>query len=216
MEEKKFVTFKKEELGVKGYIKSELGKGKISSVSIEYTPVGEKIIIATSTPGYVIGRKGEKIDELTAVLKKKFKLDNPHIDIREIENPVLDAQLVAENIALQLEKRVAFRRAMKRSIGNALKFGAKGIKIVCAGRLSGAEIARTEQYKEGRVPLHTLRADIDYGVARAMTTYGIIGVKVIIYKGDTVGKIGSEKFIPADGLHEAKFGKRRPRPAAQV
>jgi len=205
----------REDFAVRKFVKEKLFHAGISRIEIERASNKVRVNVYTARPGLVIGKKGAGIDDLKLDLQKMTKSE-VFLNIQDVRKPEIDAQLVAENIALQLEKRVAFRRAMKRSIGNALKFGAKGIKIVCAGRLSGAEIARTEQYKEGRVPLHTLRADIDYGVARAMTTYGIIGVKVIIYKGDTVGKIGSEKFIPADGLHEAKFGKRRPRPAAQV
>ena len=150
-------------------------------------------IKSKSTFLLLIGKKGSEVE----VLKKdlaKITDDECFINIQEVRKPEVDAQLVAENVALQLERRVAFRRAMKRSVSMALKFGAKGIKINCAGRLGGAEMSRTEWYREGRVPLHTLRADIDYGFAEAMTTYGIIGVKVLIFKGEVLGK---EKEQPA-------------------
>ena len=141
------------------------------------------MIIHTARPGIVIGRKGTEIEKVRSDLKKRFGREFA-VEVNEIRRPEIDAQLVAENIALQLERRVAFRRAMKRTVGLARKFGAEGIKVGCAGRLAGAEIARSEWYRDGRVPLHTLRADIDYGLAIAKTTYGVIGVKVWIFKGE--------------------------------
>ncbi len=170
------------------FLKSKLYHAGISRIELERAADKVRIIIHTSRPGIVIGRKGSEIEKLRHDLKKKFN-NEFSIEVNEVRRPETDAQLVAENIALQLERRVAFRRAMKRSISLALKFGAQGIKISCAGRLGGAEIARTEWLREGRVPLHTLRADIDYGFAIARTTYGIIGVKVWIYKGDILNEV---------------------------
>jgi len=170
------------------FLKSKLYHAGISRIELERAADKVRIIIHTSRPGIVIGRKGSEIEKLRHDLKKKFN-NEFSIEVSEVRRPETDAQLVAENIALQLERRVAFRRAMKRSISLALKFGAQGIKISCAGRLGGAEIARTEWLREGRVPLHTLRADIDYGFAVARTTYGIIGVKVWIYKGDILNEV---------------------------
>jgi small subunit ribosomal protein S3 len=142
-----------------------------------------RLRIYTARPGIVIGKKGAEIEVLKKDLEKMISQE-VLIDIQEVRKPEIDAQLVAENVALQIERRVAFRRAMKRGVSSAIRFGAQGIKIICAGRLGGAEMARTEWYREGRVPLHTLRADIDYGVTEARTTYGIIGVKVFIFKGE--------------------------------
>ena len=205
----------RDDFRIRAFIKEKLYHAGISRVEIERASSKVRVNVYTARPGLVIGKKGAGIDDLKDSIQNITGAE-VFLNIQDIRKPETDAQLVAENIAVQLEKRIAFRRAMKKAIGNALKFGAKGIRVFCAGRLSGAEIARREQYKEGRVPLHTLRADIDYGFAEAKTTYGIIGVKVILYKGETVGKVGSEKFIPAGGLHETKFGKLRPRPAAQV
>ena len=156
----------------------------ISKIAIERATNKIRINIFTSRPGMVIGRKGAEIDQLKKELQGLTDKE-VHINIHEVKRPDLDAQLVAENIALQLIRRVAFRRAIKKSVTTALKFGALGVKVCCSGRLGGAEIARTEWYREGRVPLHTLRAQIDYGFAEALTTYGLIGVKVWINKEDT-------------------------------
>ncbi|WP_291318713.1 30S ribosomal protein S3 [Desulfonatronospira sp.] len=177
-----------EDRKLRNYLKSKLYHAGISRIELERAADKVRIIIYTSRPGIVIGRKGSEIENLRSDLKKKFK-NEFSIEVNEVRRPETDAQLVAENIALQLERRVAFRRAMKRSVSLAQKFGAQGIKISCAGRLGGAEIARTEWLREGRVPLHTLRADIDYGFAQARTTYGIIGVKVWIYKGDILNEV---------------------------
>lgn len=157
----------------------------ISKVEIERAATKVKINIHTSRPGLVIGKKGSGIDTLKGELQK-FTKNEVFLNIQEVRKAETDAQLIAENVALQLERRIAFRRAMKKSVQTALKFGAQGIKIKCGGRLAGAEIARVEWYREGRVPLHTLRADIDYGFCEANTTYGVIGVKVWVYKGDVV------------------------------
>jgi len=177
-----------EDRKLRNYLKSKLYHAGISRIELERAADKVRIIIYTSRPGIVIGRKGAEIENLRSDLKKKFQ-NEFSIEVNEVRRPETDAQLVAENIALQLERRVAFRRAMKRSVSLAQKFGAQGIKISCAGRLGGAEIARTEWLREGRVPLHTLRADIDYGFAQARTTYGIIGVKVWIYKGDILNEV---------------------------
>ncbi len=170
---------------IRNYLKKRLYHAGIARIIIERT--GEKIRVKlfTARPGIVIGKKGSEIELLKKDLERKFGRECL-IDIQEIRRPEADAQLVAENIAMQLERRIAFRRAMKKSINSALRFGVKGIKISCAGRLGGAEMSRTEWFKEGRVPLHTLRADIDYGTAEAKTTYGIIGVKVWIFKGEVL------------------------------
>ncbi|MEK7828483.1 MAG: 30S ribosomal protein S3 [Deltaproteobacteria bacterium] len=181
--EKDYAKFLHEDLKVRKFIKEKLKHAGISKIGIERTASNTRIIIHTAKPGIVIGKRGSEID----ILKKdvgRFAGKDIDIDIQEVRRPDTDAQLVAENVALQLERRVAFRRAMKKAVTTAMKLGAKGIKIMCAGRLGGAEIARTEWYRDGRVPLHTLRADIDYGFTEAMTTYGIIGVKTWIFKGE--------------------------------
>lgn len=172
-----------EDIQVRKMVKGKLYHAGVSKVEIERSGDQAKIIIHTARPGIIIGRKGAEVDKLKANLEKTFGRQF-YIMIKEIKKPELDAQLVTENIAVQLEKRVAFRRAMKRSVASALRLGAQGIKIRCSGRLAGAEIARTEWYLQGRVPLHTLRADIDYGFAEAHTTMGQIGIKAWIYKGE--------------------------------
>jgi small subunit ribosomal protein S3 len=168
----------------------------ISNIIIERTGRNVKVIIRTAKPGVIIGKKGEDVDKLRAKLSERLKA-NVHIVIEEIRKPEIEATLVAVNVAQQLEKRIMFRRAMKRAVTNALRQGAKGIKISVSGRLGGAEIARTEWYREGRVPLHTFRADIDYGTAISKTTYGIIGVKVWIFKGEVIGKKSEEPIAEA-------------------
>lgn len=160
---------------------------EVSSVLIERTGRNVRITLRTAKPGIIIGKKGEDVEKLRAVISSKIGLP-VHINIEEIRKPELDAMLVARSIAGQLERRIMFRRAMKRAVTSALRLGAKGIKVSVSGRLGGAEIARREVYREGRVPLHTFRADIDYGTAIAKTTYGIIGVKVWIFKGEVIGK----------------------------
>jgi small subunit ribosomal protein S3 len=172
-----------EDLAIQKFIKSNLFHAGVPKIEIERNGQKVRTTIHTARPGIIIGKKGAEVEKL----KKKLEAmtgKELSIDIKEIRKPELDAQLVAENIAMQLEKRIAFRRAMKKSVVSAMRFGALGIKVACAGRLAGAEIARDEWYREGRVPLHTFRSDIDYGVAEAKTTYGRIGVKVWIYKGD--------------------------------
>lgn len=184
---KNYADYIIEDYNIRKFIKKRLYHAGISRVEIERSSKRVRLRVFTSRPGIVIGKKGSEI----ALLKKELEKIVSHeiiIDIQEVRKPELDAQLVAENIALQIVRRVAFRRAMKRGISSAMRFGAEGIKIICSGRLGGAEMARTEQYREGRIPLHTLRADIDYGFVEARTTYGIIGIKVFIFKGEILKK----------------------------
>jgi small subunit ribosomal protein S3 len=172
-----------EDLKLRSFLKKRLYNSGVSKIEIERAANKAKINIFTARPGLIIGKKGSEVETLKKELAKLTDKE-VYLNIQEVRKPELDAQLVAENVALQLERRIAFRRAMKKSVTSALKFGAKGIRITCSGRLGGAEMSRTEWYREGRVPLHTLRADIDYGLAEAKTTYGIIGVKVLIFKGE--------------------------------
>lgn len=172
-----------EDINIRKMIKEKLFHAGVSRIEIERMGQKIRVIIHTARPGIIIGKKGAEVEKLRKELEALTGREAA-IDIKEIRKPELDSQLVAENIALQLEKRVAFRRAMKKAVASALRFGALGIKVACSGRLAGAEIARAEWYREGRVPLHTFRADIDYGFAEARTTYGIIGIKVWIYNGD--------------------------------
>ncbi len=174
-----------EDLKLRDFLKKRLYSSGVSKIEIERAANKAKINIFTARPGLIIGKKGSEVETLKKELSKLTDKE-VFLNIQEIRKPEIDAQLVAENVALQLERRIAFRRAMKKSVTTALKFGAKGIRITCSGRLGGAEMSRTEWYREGRVPLHTLRADIDYGVAEAKTTYGIIGVKVLIFKGEVL------------------------------
>lgn len=174
-----------EDQKIKKFLKKRLYHAGISRINVERTGENVKVKLHTARPGIVIGKKGVEIEALKNELQKVTSRECS-IDIQEVRRPEADAQLVAENVAMQLERRVAFRRAMKKSVNTALRFGVKGIKISCSGRLGGAEMARREWYREGRVPLHTLRADIDYGLAEAKTTYGIIGVKVWIFKGEVL------------------------------
>lgn len=183
--EKEYSKFLQEDIRLRRYIKHRLYHAGIAKVEIERTGNRVKITIRSARPGIIIGQKGAEIEKLQKELHKLAQREIS-INIQEIRRVELDAQLVAENVALQLERRVAFRRAMKKSVTASMKFGAQGIKIACSGRLGGAEIARAEWYREGRVPLHTLRADIDYGFAEARTTYGQIGIKVWLYKGEVL------------------------------
>lgn len=172
-----------EDYRLRRFLKGKLYHAGISRIEIERSAKRVRLRIFTARPGIVIGKKGSEIAQLKVELEKQ--IDNEVlIDIQEVRKPEIDAQLLAENVALQIVRRVAFRRAMKRAVTSSMRFGAMGIKIICSGRLGGAEMARTEWYREGRVPLHTLRADIDYGLAEAKTTYGIVGVKVFIFKGE--------------------------------
>ncbi len=190
--DKEFAQFIQEDKEIRDFLKKRLFEAGVARIEIERAANKAKIIIYTARPGIVIGKKGAQIESLKKDLEKQIKRE-VILDIQEVRKPEVEAQLVAENVASQLERRVAFRRAMKKAVTSARKFGAGGIKIACAGRLGGAEMARTEWYREGRVPLHTLRADIDYGFAEAATTYGLIGIKVLIFKGEKL----AEKEIPA-------------------
>lgn len=182
-----FARFIEEDYRIRKYIKKKFKQAAVSKIIIERLTEQVKIRIFSARPGIIIGRHGADIErlreELNGILKKEVS-----IDIEEVKNPALDAQLVAENVALQLEKRVAFRRAVKRAIEQSMSSGAEGVKITCAGRLGGAEMSREETYKQGKLPLSTLRADIDYGFAESLTTYGLIGIKAWIYKGEILGK----------------------------
>src|SRR5438552_15854814 len=180
---KDFAKLLHADIQIRKTVKEKLYHAGVSKVEIERSGDQTRVIIHTARPGIIIGRKGAEVDKLKATLEKQYG-SQVYITVKEIKKPELDAQLVSENIAVQLEKRVAFRRAMKRSVAAALRLGAQGIRVTCAGRLGGAEIARTEWYREGRVPLHTLRADVDYGTATAVTAYGTNGVKVWIFKGE--------------------------------
>ncbi|HYF41991.1 MAG TPA: 30S ribosomal protein S3 [Ramlibacter sp.] len=176
-----------EDIKVREYLKSKLKNAAVSRVLIERPAKNARITIFSARPGVVIGKKGEDIENLKRELATRLGVPVA-VNIEEVRKPEVDAQLIADSITQQLEKRIMFRRAMKRAMQNAMRLGAQGIKIMSAGRLNGIEIARTEWYREGRVPLHTLRADIDYGFSEAKTTYGVIGVKVWVYKGDTLGR----------------------------
>lgn len=181
--EKEYAEFLHEDLNLRKTVKQKLFHAGVSKIDIDRAGNKIKVNIHTARPGIIIGKKGSEVDKLKRDLEIRTG-KQIYINIMEIRKPEMDAQLVAENIALQLERRIAFRRAMKKAVTSALRFGAQGIKVACGGRLAGAEIARSEWYREGRVPLHTLRADIDYGTAEARTTYGVIGIKVWIYKGE--------------------------------
>jgi len=184
---KDYADYILEDYKIRNFLKKKLFHAGISKIELERSSKSVRLRIFSARPGIIIGKKGSEI----ALLKKDLEKITAHkvmIDIQEVRKPETDAQLVAENIALQIVRRVAFRRAMKRGIQSAIRFGAEGVKVICSGRLGGAEMARTEQYREGRVPLHTLRADIDYGFTEAQTTYGTVGVKVFIFKGEILKK----------------------------
>ena len=184
---KDFSGMLNQDVKVRDFLKAKLKHASVGRVVIERPAKNARVTVFSARPGVVIGKKGEEIDHLRAALQKIMGVP-VHVSIEEIRKPELDAQLIADSITQQLEKRIMFRRAMKRAMQNAMRLGAQGIKIMSSGRLNGIEIARTEWYREGRVPLHTLRADIDYGTSEAKTTYGVIGVKVWVYKGDTLGR----------------------------
>ena len=184
---KEYASFVFEDHKIRTFVKKLLYSAGVSKIEIERFGGKIRLILSTARPGIVIGRKGAEIEKLRGDLKKKFGREFA-LEVNEIRRPEVESQLVAENIAQQLERRVAFRRAMKRTVTMARKFGAEGIKVTCSGRLAGAEIARTEWYRDGRVPLQTLRADIDFGFAEAHTTYGLIGIKVWVYKGEILDK----------------------------
>ena len=212
-----FATMLNEDLKVRDYLKKRLSHASVGKVIIERPAKDARITIHSARPGVVIGKKGEDIEVLKSDLRKLLGVQMVHVNIEEIRKPEVDAQLIADSIAQQLEKRIMFRRAMKRAMQNAMRLGAQGIKIMSAGRLNGIEIARTEWYREGRVPLHTLRADIDYGTAEAKTTYGVIGIKCWVYKGEVMGKGDQPAAAPAPSAEELtpakKVRKLAPRPA---
>jgi small subunit ribosomal protein S3 len=184
---KTFASTLSEDLKVREFLKKKLAHASLSKILIERPAKNARITLFSARPGVVIGKKGEDIENLRKQLASMMSVPVT-LNIEEVRKPELDAQIIAASIATQLEKRIMFRRAMKRAMQSAMRFGAQGIKIMSSGRLNGAEIARTEWYREGRVPLHTLRADIDYGFAEANTTYGIIGIKVWVYKGENLGR----------------------------
>jgi small subunit ribosomal protein S3 len=202
---KDFAGMLAEDIKVREYLKAKLKNASVSRVLIERPAKSARITIFSARPGVVIGKKGEDIENLKKELAARLGVPVA-VNIEEVRRPEIDAQLIADSITQQLEKRIMFRRAMKRAMQNAMRLGAQGIKIMSAGRLNGIEIARTEWYREGRVPLHTLRADIDYATSEAKTTYGIIGVKVWVYKGDTLGR----NDLPAAAEPRAEE-ERRPR-----
>jgi small subunit ribosomal protein S3 len=185
---RQFAGMLAEDIKVRNFLKKKLAHASVGRVLIERPAKDARITIFSARPGVVIGKKGEEIESLKAELRRLMGVQQVHVNIEEIRKPEIDAQLIADSIAQQLEKRIMFRRAMKRAMQNAMRLGAQGIKIMSAGRLNGIEIARTEWYREGRVPLHTLRADIDYGMGEAKTNYGVIGIKVWVYKGEVVAK----------------------------
>jgi small subunit ribosomal protein S3 len=209
-----FASMLLDDIKVREYLKKKLKGAAVGRVLIERPAKNARITVYSARPGVVIGKKGEDIETLKADLQKLMGVP-VHVNIEEIRKPEVDAQLIADSISQQLEKRIMFRRAMKRAMQNAMRLGAQGIKIMSAGRLNGIEIARTEWYREGRVPLHTLRADIEYGTAEALTTYGIIGIKVWVYKGDTLGskEAPSTATPEADKDDSKRPGNRRPAPA---
>ncbi|HQT81763.1 MAG: 30S ribosomal protein S3 [Ferrovum sp. 37-45-19] len=192
---KAFPKMLQDDIKVRDFLKKKLAHASVGKILIERPAKNAKITIFSARPGVVIGKKGEDIEGLRSSLQKLMGVP-VHVNIEEIRKPELDAQIIADSITSQLEKRVMFRRAMKRAMQNAMRLGAQGIKITSSGRLNGIEIARTEWYREGRVPLHTLRADIDYGFSEAKTTYGIIGVKVLVFKGEIMGR-GEQSLVAA-------------------
>jgi small subunit ribosomal protein S3 len=195
---KHFAELLHKDIEVRDFLKKKLAGAGVSKIVIERPAKNAKITIYTARPGVVIGKKGEDIESLRNELRKRMGLPDVGLNIEEVRKPEVDAQLIADSITQQLEKRIMFRRAMKRAMQNAMRLGAQGIKIMSGGRLNGIEIARTEWYREGRVPLHTLRADIDYGFSEAKTTYGVIGVKVWVYKGDQTGQQEAAAAVAAE------------------
>ncbi len=206
-----------EDLKVRSFLQKKLRNASVSRILIERPAKNARITIYSARPGVVIGKQGQDIEVLKNEVQKMMGVP-VHVNIEEVRRPELDAQLIADSITQQLEKRVMFRRAMKRAMQNAMRLGAQGIKIMSAGRLNGAEIARTEWYREGRVPLHTLRANIDYGFSEANTTYGVIGVKVWVYKGDNFGEeaLAQEKTEREDRRSRRPAGERAAKPARRA
>jgi small subunit ribosomal protein S3 len=214
---KNFPAMLQSDIKVRDFLNKKLAAAAVSRIVIERPAKNAKITIYSARPGVVIGKKGEDIESLRTSLQGLMGVP-VHLNIEEVRKPELDATLIAQSIAQQLEKRVMFRRAMKRAMQNAMRLGAQGIKIMSSGRLNGIEIARTEWYREGRVPLHTLRADIDYGVAEASTTYGIIGIKVWVFKGEVFGGNATAQAAAAtpDAEPEKKVRKPRAKDAATI
>ena len=208
-----FSTMLAEDLKVRDYLKTRLKNAAVSRILIERPAKNARITIFSARPGVVIGKKGEDIENLKAELARRLKVPVA-VNIEEVRKPEVDAQLIADSITQQLEKRIMFRRAMKRAMQNAMRLGAQGIKIMSAGRLNGIEIARTEWYREGRVPLHTLRADIDYGFSEAKTTYGVIGVKCWVYRGDRLPSGEAPGIVTPPGAEDDRRSRRGPRPGA--
>ena len=200
-----------EDLAVREYLKKKLKNAAVSRILIERPAKNARITIFSARPGVVIGKKGEDIENLKAELTRRLGVPVA-VNIEEVRKPEIDAQLIADSITQQLEKRIMFRRAMKRAMQNAMRLGALGIKIMSSGRLNGIEIARCEWYREGRVPLHTLRADIDYGFSEAKTTYGVIGVKVWVYRGDNLGRGDAPGATKPDAQEDDRRPRRGPRP----
>ena len=214
---KSFPQMLNEDIEVRDYLKKKLAHASVGRVVIERPAKNARITVYSARPGVVIGKKGEDIENLKADLQRIMGVQ-VHVNIEEIRKPETDAQLIADSIAQQLEKRIMFRRAMKRAMQNAMRLGAQGIKIMSSGRLNGAEIARREWYREGRVPLHTLRADIDYGTSEAKTTYGIIGIKVWVFKGETMARNEQPALSPDPASVEEPVKRMRKspvRPAAK-
>ncbi len=222
---RQFPAMLAEDIKVRDFLKKKLAHASVGRVLIERPAKDARITIFSARPGVVIGKKGEEIESLKAELRRLMGVQQVHVNIEEIRKPEIDAQLIADSIAQQLEKRIMFRRAMKRAMQNAMRLGAQGIKIMSAGRLNGIEIARTEWYREGRVPLHTLRADIDYGMGEAKTTYGVIGIKVWVYKAEVrataeapaaPAAAAAPEAAPAEAPAEPKRAKKpAPRPAGR-
>jgi small subunit ribosomal protein S3 len=221
---KNFAPMLAEDIKVREFPKKKLAHASVGRVLIERPAKDARITIFSARPGVVIGKKGEEIESLKAELRRIMGVQQVHVNIEEIRKPEIDAQLIADSIAQQLEKRIMFRRAMKRAMQNAMRLGAQGIKIMSAGRLNGIEIARTEWYREGRVPLHTLRADIDYGLGEAKTSYGVIGIKCWVYKGEILPKGEAQAALPGatpataqpEAPSEPKRAKKpAPRPAGK-
>jgi small subunit ribosomal protein S3 len=209
---KAFPQMLKEDIAVREYLGKKLAHASVGRIIIERPAKNARVTVYSARPGVVIGKKGEDIESLKAELQRRMGVP-VHVNIEEIRKPEIDAKLVADSIAQQLEKRIMFRRAMKRAMQNAMRLGAQGIKIMSSGRLNGAEIARREWYREGRVPLHTLRADIDYGTSEAKTTYGIIGIKVWIFKGENLARGDVAVAAPADLPAEDPARKTKKAPA---
>ena len=208
---KNFATMLAEDLRVREYLKAKLKNAAVSRILIERPAKNARITIYSARPGVVIGKKGEDIENLKAELTRRLGVPVA-VNIEEVRKPEVDAQLIADSITQQLEKRIMFRRAMKRAMQNAMRLGAQGIKLMSSGRLNGIEIARCEWYREGRVPLHTLKADIDYGFSEAKTTYGIIGVKCWVYRGDRLANGESPGIVTPPGAEDDRRQRRGPRP----